>query len=222
MQRKVCLLIPLVAFLFLPSASQAQTSKGTVLLGGSLSYYQHSQKTRHSGTTPTAYSSRSIGISPNAGYFLADNLAVGTGAAFNFSRNRYNEELQSKFRGWGLSPFVRYYKFIGEKVAFFGQANLSFNKGTQKNNPIEDSDSFQYTSTQEDFYTALMPGLSYFPTPRLGFQFTIGQLQFYKSDTEVQNTYTTPETRGNSSSKAFSANFGISQANIGLNYFFFK
>lgn len=45
-------------------------------------------------------------ISPNAGYFIMDNLVVGVGLGFDLYKEEDEDDAETTF---GISPFVRYY-----------------------------------------------------------------------------------------------------------------
>lgn len=86
------------------SATHAQTEKGRWQVGvgvGNLSYNQQA-----------GGKSFSAGLSPSAGYFVADNLLIGTGIPLSLSTSKLTSvpySTKSVTTGIGLSPFIRYY-----------------------------------------------------------------------------------------------------------------
>lgn len=105
--KKVLFIAALVAASF---AGQAQTSKGTYLLGGGAGF----NSTSASGGGSTT----SWNLSPNAGYFVIDNLAIGTSLSV------------ADFGGgtsFGFGPFVRYYFTSLGKAKVFGNAGFTYN-----------------------------------------------------------------------------------------------
>src|SRR5690606_23452266 len=80
--------------------SQAQTDKGDVILGGNVSF--NTIKTDASG----ANSSYDLSIVPNVGYFVDDNIAIGTGIGYQTSRLDEASEL-GKTEAFVIAPFGR-------------------------------------------------------------------------------------------------------------------
>lgn len=197
---------------------QAQTSKGSILLGGSLNYSRSHSQTQHPQNGRSSGNYQNIGLAPMAGYFIADNLVVGTTLSGAMDRSIQNDELSSKSYSWGAGPFARYYKFIGEKIAFFGQAGFGFYKSSSKNR-IASGELKPYQKF-EQFNISAQPGISYFPIPRLGFQLTMGSLGYFKTDSKYQVSQ--PENQSAQTGKSFSANFGMNQLAVGINVLFSK
>jgi hypothetical protein len=153
-----------------------------------------------------------------------DNLVVGTGLMLNVNRSLIGDHKTQNSQGLGISPFARYYNFIGEKLAFFGQAAVGFNKYTQKNIDHDLYGNTQTPLTSKGLTAILMPGLSYFPTPRMGLQFSMGYLDYSKIVSEGRNTdpQSGVSTQVQNTQKSFTANFGLSKATIGINFFLSK
>lgn len=84
----------------------AQTLKGTKMIGGSGSIYHED--------------GFNISLSPNLGYFIADNLAIGGNINLFLSDNDNNTA-----KGASLGPFVRYYFGQEAPTRIFAQANGS-------------------------------------------------------------------------------------------------
>jgi hypothetical protein len=87
----------------------AQTEKGDWLVGGLLDLN-------------TAKNSTTFNFSPNAGYFLANNFAIGGNLVF-----AYDKLGDLKVTTFGIGPFVRYY-FTEEKVRPFFAGDMTFEK----------------------------------------------------------------------------------------------
>ncbi|MBL7739997.1 MAG: hypothetical protein JNK14_12330 [Chitinophagaceae bacterium] len=85
----------------------AQTERGTLMLGGSASL----QATEDVSV---------VLINPNFGVLAANNFAVGLQASI-LSSDGYSQ--------WALGPYVRFYFGKNEKGKLFGQGSLSVNGG---------------------------------------------------------------------------------------------
>ena len=93
--------------------AQAQTEKGTLLLGGGAEF----KSTSADGASVTNYS-----LSPNIGYFVAENIAVG--ARVDFGGSSSDGESVSNYQ---IAPFARYYFLpIGSNAKLFGDASVGF------------------------------------------------------------------------------------------------
>jgi hypothetical protein len=86
-------------------SSYGQTEKGTWMLGGGASTGLSFQ---------TDNNSFSLAISPDIGYFMSDNLAIGANLPISF----YSQENYRSI-GYGITPFIRYYFGPPSEFMFF-------------------------------------------------------------------------------------------------------
>jgi hypothetical protein len=93
----------------LSGTASAQTEKGDWLVGGLLDLN-------------TAKNSTTFNFSPNAGYFVVDNLVIGGNLVI-----AYDKLGDLKITTFGFGPFVRYY-FTDEKVRPFFAGDMTFDK----------------------------------------------------------------------------------------------
>jgi hypothetical protein len=142
--KKVLLLVLVIASTF---AASAQTEKGTWLLGGNANF--HSSKS--SGSSSTTF----VSITPNIGYFICDDLAVGGMADF-YSESDYQTD-------FNIGPFVRYYFLpIGTNAKLFGQGSIGFGS-----NKYSGESSLGYTKW------ALAAGPAFFLSPTVALETTL-------------------------------------------------
>ncbi len=87
--------------------AQAQTEKGDWMVGGGFQLNTSDDNTQ-------------IALTPNAGLFVINNLAVGGNLVFDYSKDGNN-----KITEFGIGPFVRYY-FTKANVRPILHANLNF------------------------------------------------------------------------------------------------
>lgn len=97
-------LTTLVLLLLLVFHVQAQTEKGDWLVGGELGFR-------------TVESNSNFNFSPSAGWFILNNFALGANLGIDLSKTG-----DTKFRSWGLGPFMRFY-FPGETFRPFVRAS---------------------------------------------------------------------------------------------------
>ncbi|MEQ3662980.1 MULTISPECIES: autotransporter outer membrane beta-barrel domain-containing protein [unclassified Olleya] len=110
---------------------QAKT-KGTFLTNGSILVYNTTRKINDNKAT--AFTTN---ITPKAGYFIADNLAIGLELSITTNKEKQEDEffgdIETTTNGFAVLPFARYYLDNG----IFAEAVVGF--GSQK------------TSTESDF-----------------------------------------------------------------------
>ncbi|GAA4137064.1 hypothetical protein GCM10022216_12750 [Sphingobacterium kyonggiense] len=164
------LLLTLTAVSALSLAANAQTSKGTFLVGGSVSY---------EGTTikDSDAKNNSFAIVPQLGYFVADNIAVGTGIGYNWAETESDAGVKNTNNAFQLAPFGRIYSQNDGPVKFYGQLSVPMSWGTTK----VDGDK---TGTTAKYGVELAPGLAFFPTSNIGIDFRVKGLYFNSNNTE--------------------------------------
>lgn len=166
--------ILVVAFVTATTFVEAQTSAGNMMLGGAISFGSYSRE----GGSINDYSAFSF--SPSFGYFLSDNLAVGTSLTISTEREGTGAAKQTS-NSFGIGPFARYYKYSSnENFAFFAQAGLSFAAG--KTDPpvgnVTNSNSISFS---------LFPGAAYFFNPHWAMELSITGFQVVSQDPDTDN-----------------------------------
>lgn len=107
---KTTLLILLLA-LSASVTGYAQTERGTKMIGGSGAI------NFNNGV--------SIYLLPRLGYFVTEDLAVGSGVLLGYSRWK-DQEMSVRNAHVGLQPFARYYFGAPKATRVFAQADVSF------------------------------------------------------------------------------------------------
>ncbi|MBC5992332.1 outer membrane beta-barrel protein [Pontibacter cellulosilyticus] len=189
----------------------AQTSAGTISLGGSLGLYSGSMDENTSERKTSSYS-----ISPYVGYFIKDGLEIGinTRLSFNSSTTETEgsgQEFKTKSFGYGIGPHITKYISVTDKLYFTANGGFGLS-GLRTKNPELDE---ELISTTSGYYIAASPGLTYFATTKLGFSASIGNIgyvSFTSTDKQAQ-----PERETNSSN--FDFNFSPATATLGIRYF---
>jgi outer membrane protein len=166
------------------------------MIGGNLSFGSNSFE-----SSPQKYNN--FTIAPSFGYFLSDNLAVGAGISFTQNSNTGGTS-KVNFTSFGLTPFVRYYKFTSnDRFAFFGQGRIGF--GTYRN---ESGTSLAKGTT---ISLSIAPGFAYFFNNHWAMEMALAGLSI---------TNTNPDGINNNDT-----NIGLSLSltpSIGLRYHFGK
>jgi len=205
------------------TAAHAQTSAGTFLLSGSVGYNSNKEE-RTVRSLTSEQTMRAFRFSPLTGYFVADNLAVGLVGDIQTSRiespDSYYDlgngtirySVVSKNSSKSIGPFLRYYKMVGEKVAFYGQLSGNYQSGTGS---TDSSDSFYGPSKTRTtgFSGTVTPGFVFFPTNKLGLELTMGNLGY--SSTEISQEATMQRLATKTKSSGFGTYFGLQSLSIG-------
>lgn len=158
----------LAVILFTSAGAFAQFNKGRMLVGGSAEFSTNTAKNRNGGTTTTQGTRTSLSISPDFGYFVIDNLAVGAELGLGLSKwnAKTSNGVDASTTSISFNPFARYYLPIG--IFFQGKFGL----GTAKTTYDENIDDFKYNTAS----LALSAGYVIFLTdnvalePELGYQ----------------------------------------------------
>jgi len=115
-----------IAFLFFTITTNAQITKGNWMVGGTGNLTNY-KSTFQSGNSEIVQKGYGLTISPNLGYFIIDNFAMGTILSFSYS-NPSGDNNNSY--GYGISPFLKFYFRNEEKIINpFLQASYGFSEG---------------------------------------------------------------------------------------------
>ena len=195
----------------LTSALNAQISKGSILLGGSIGFNKNKVE-------DTDKESNSVSVMPAIGVAIKQNLVAGISLTYNGSKNTYNTpNSETKNDSYGASFFMRKYMTLGKGFFLFGEGNLYYQ--TSKN-------VYSYSGSenvQKSWGTGIYiyPGLSYAVSKRFHLETGLPQLaNFGFSKTKsISNGATTEKDKGVS----FNVSAGsLSTISLGFRFFFAK
>ncbi|RXK58340.1 hypothetical protein ESA94_17000 [Lacibacter luteus] len=184
-------LLTLVAFVMLITSANAQTEKGTKLVGvglGSISFTSSDSKTTYSNT-PTIYNSEgnsfSISVNPNIAWFVQDNLAIGSYVSLSFYKSKSTSsntsssttsESNSTQPSFYIGPWARYYFGGSKKGMPFAQLNTQYGiyGGKSKSKSSSGSSSETTTKPKGDWNVGVAVGYEHFISQYAGFYASIG------------------------------------------------
>lgn len=199
------LLLSLVAVSALAFSTQAQTEKGKIIVGGNATF--NTNKSDADG----AKSNTSFKIVPSVGYFVSDNIAVGTGVGYSYDKEVGKFENQA----FVVSPFGRYYANLSESFKFFGQLSVPMEFGTAK--AVDAAGKVgEKVGTSTNIGVALSPGFAFYPTKRIGIEFGINGLSY--NNTRYENADGDKIKGAGSDSFDLGANFF--KPNLGIQFHF--
>ena len=178
----LCLIVPLI--------SSAQTQKGQWTVGAQIGNFSY-QNQNGSRIITTS-------ITPSAGYFIANGLALGTGIPTSTTSQKstigipfYRYDFIAS--SIGLAPFIRY--FVGEKKLkpYLGLA-FSYSRSSNRSARTDPSGIFQSEGKGET--TAFVPtlGLAYFVSQNLGLTAGLNYNINHENQTSTNSYPTNPMT----------------------------
>jgi hypothetical protein len=165
-------LIFFIVFAMATSCGFAQTSSGNMMIGGGLRIFSDSYQNGSSASSTT--------FSPGFGYFISDNLAVGTtltisGARYGAGQNR------TMMNSFALGPFARYYIFTSnQNFGFFGQAQLTIGAGR-----TDHATDGVFRNNSVSF--SISPGAAYFFNEHWALELFIVGFEFVSTDPNTEN-----------------------------------
>lgn len=122
--KKLYLSLPL---LFIGILSQAQISKGTILLGGGFDFATSSNKVTTDGipvTPATITKNTGVSVYPAIAKAIKDNLVIGVYLGVGYNSEKVNPDY--KENDYDLGVFMRNYKYLGSRFYFFVETRLGF------------------------------------------------------------------------------------------------
>lgn len=156
--------------------TQAQTEKGKFIVGGNASY------STSKSDADNAKSSHNFSILPNVGYFVSDNIAVGTGIGYQSSKASIESSVGKK-EAFVVAPFARHYTPVAEKFKFFGELSVPMAFGTTKATDA-DLKVGDKTGNTTSIGVALSPGFAYYPSSKIGIEFAFSGISYQNSKAE--------------------------------------
>lgn len=187
-------------------AAQAQTDRGSFLIGGQVNYSSIKSDAENAKATET------FNIIPNVGYFVADNIAVGTGIGYQYAQ--VPGERAVKDQAFLVSPFGRYYVGEDSRFKFFGQLSVPLGFGSVRE--ALDGGDFEKVGSSTTIGVNLSPGFAFFPTSRVGIEFALNGIS-YESKTVKDSEDNEMKGYG---SEAFSVGTDFFAPRIGIQFHF--
>lgn len=214
--KKITIFLCMLAIGFVNAQNNDQNSssdkltfkKGTSLINGGLFF----NSTKIETTTTLEQDDTRFGIGINASYAYAinDNLFLGLGLGYTRNKRENDvpgspvqETISNTFR---VFPYIRYYKGIGKRLAFFVQGEAQFSTGKTENN----GEDFIET---DSFFVGVRPGLTFMISKCLALETTIGALGYTSNNLE--------NLQSNVKSDAGSFDFSLNTSSLifGLSYY---
>lgn len=144
-------------------ASNAQITKGSILLGGNIGFSTQT----YNANSPNEQKTTFLSAVPNYGWAVKDNTVLGFDLDYGYQSYNYPGSDKSTSNTYGAGIFLRNYKNLGGRFYLFGQGGLDGSYTTTKDinlsaTPTTEIDTKGY-SLAIDFY----PGIAYLVGNRL-------------------------------------------------------
>ncbi|WP_426489699.1 hypothetical protein [Hymenobacter sp. 102] len=223
------------SLILLTLAAEAQITKGTRLLGGSVGYNQSKNtSTSRNPTFPATQpeyeqANRSFNVSPRVGIFIADNLAAGLSIGYSSQKatapyydyyssgNPVTYQRIDRSNTLYAAPFLRYYYLPTATFGVYGQLTASYGMGknTSENSAPNQS---KNEAKNSGFGIGISPALVFFPIDKLGLELAFGGIGYERNT--VKTDAARNQLEGKTTSSRFGANFGLDQLSLGASYYF--
>ena len=213
-------LLVLAAFVGVASFANAQTTAGSIMVGGSLGFGSGKSEATTSSVTVDGPKITAFNISPNVGYFIMDNVAVGLRLGYGSQKNTQKDvpaagdETVTKQSDFTISPFARYYVSMADKAGLFLDASVDIGSGKTTTDVTTGGTTVSNETTDKSFGINVRPGVYWFVTDHIGLEGTFGSLGY---NSNKNDNGANPATETKSSSFGLNLNTGIA---VGFNYYF--
>ncbi|MEJ8757279.1 outer membrane beta-barrel protein [Pontibacter sp. H259] len=206
-------LLAIAIFSIVSTSAFAQTSQGSIAISGAFGI---SKTTQDNAAEINQFT---VNIAPSVGYFVRDGLEVG--AAVGFSHTAA-DQLTYDSSGFGtfktttntfsFVPYITKYFLLSEKVAFTGHAFAGISAGTGKisfDSDFSPNADLKLSGVQ----IGVSPGLSFFPTEKIGISARFGSLGYTEFSMKPEG--------GTDSSKSstFGLDLNASTLALGFSYY---
>lgn len=162
--KKILLIIALAVFSF------ANAQKGTILVGGNISYTSEKAEYRFSEDKASSFS-----FSPRVGYQFHDNWTVGGEFTVSSSTDETGA-IEQKENGFKLGAFVRYSVPLNQTFSIFADMGAGFQNLKNKTYGPENNDFSK--SKADGMYVGVTPALFINMKKGFGLNFSIGGLGY--------------------------------------------
>ncbi len=174
-------LLAAAVFALLGTGAFAQTSQGTVVVTGQFTFTTSTSESTLNDTISNKSNGTAFRLAPSIGYMLGNNFELGAALGYTHStiKNIYfnsegdRHEVKTKSNAFLISPYLKKYFMLSEQFALTGQ--LSAGLSIYKWKPDSSADSQQKSTS---FNAALTPGITYFPSDKLGISAGLGGLRY--------------------------------------------
>ncbi|MBQ9471168.1 MAG: outer membrane beta-barrel protein [Bacteroidales bacterium] len=150
-------------------------AKAQLYVGGSIGVNTQAGKETEENETEKLPQTTNLNISPEVGFFLSDQFAVGAyiNTAFSFGNTRATDPIKTRSTQFGITPYARYYAIQSDKFGVFLEGQVFFSHQSSKT--IGGGVTVDGPKTNS-FGVAIVPGLAYSLTDNIQLQMRLNVL----------------------------------------------
>lgn len=188
----------------------AQGHKGLKELGGSLRYASSNQDewVYHYGSN-IEVKSQVFEIQPKIGWFINESSVVGIGLGYEFEKQSYGKDSETKSNNFLISPYYRNYQNIAG--SFYYTTTVSFSVG------------FGNATTSGDakfkgfgYELLVAPGINYFISEKWAVKANFGGLYYQKNEINSEEE----GDDANHKSSGFGIDLSMDSFSLGASFYF--
>jgi hypothetical protein len=215
------LLITCLIFFF-GASCEAQILQRTRFLGFNLNTGGSNSETQNPNNNFRS-NNWGLGVSPEFGYFIKDNFAIGVALNYQYNQNKhfYSNGYNYNFSySYAFLPFIKNYQMLGEKWGLFLQSNIGVRIGKSRDENFTNGNPsvLERKSTQLEFQLATRPGIVYFIRKKWAIEATTGAIGFFANSSRNENQETSETQK--SGNFNLNLNWNFSNLNLGVKYYF--
>ena len=189
MKKIILTAMAVFAFSFANAQDKKETSegfaKGDVFVSGALTL---------SSSKTGDWKVNQFTIAPKAGYFVAENIAIG--AMIGYTSIKIEDNIDSaQNTGFGVGAFGRYYFTPANKFSLFAELGVDYTSFDNEYNIDYTGDIDVYDSKSKEIGASLGAGLNYFVSSNFSIEAGVAALGFTSNDNgggkaDKTNTFT--------------------------------
>ncbi len=188
------------------------------MLGGSFNV--SSKNTDLNNSIPEQWDNNNI--APQAGIFISDKWVVGIAPSFSIAQQE-NDNYNYKSSNLYVFPFVRYYTSLGEKIkCVCGVEGINYGTGSSSSeDKNSSSNKNEYKLKAYSLGAFIQPGITYFITPKIGIETSIGSIGYgytFLESKQKNNSSGTQEDKNTQKLRSGGLNLS-SGFNLGIQFY---
>lgn len=165
--------------------SQAQITKGSVLLGGGISAFSSKSENNNVESKSHGFNFR-----PSLGFVIKDNQVLGFTVGYGRNQTKFENSPQtSTGNNYGAGVFYRKYIPLSKSFYLFGEAGFGYYSSKSENAAIT-TQSYKNTQEQTNTGLSLFPGIAYAVGKRFHLEASLNNLvTLYYSKNKSEQTF---------------------------------
>jgi hypothetical protein len=226
-------LISTVFIILISTIAYSQIENGKKSIGGIFNIYNYNQEigTVTNGTSQInkIKSEFNFNINPYFEFVVSEKIAIGFAPGYNYTKTIEYSTLNNVFDNTikqnliYITPFIKTYRKIGERLYFYANLAITIGKGTYKQMKLNST----YNGIVEDDPMSIFRiipnagvGMQYFLNDKFAINFQWTAIQYYYETIKQSTSTINNDTDYTLTTKEFSINLDMSSLYLGLSYYF--